>query len=232
MTAAIRIVLFIFAALVVFNALSMLFIAMKDGDNGMLAGAGAMALLAIGLVLAGRKLRQHKPTAINQLADQAADYFEHINTTRAFPPAPTDRVISKPDAPVLAACDARLLEMKSNSARAHAATRIKIGNQPFYIGGSRGAATISAQQTDFGELAVTPKTLIFVGDQRSVDIPLAKITAVDMAIDAVTISTQGRQRPLIFAVNNGLLWAVLIKNLMRLSLTGRELPPGAQIDMM
>ncbi|MFA6310621.1 MAG: hypothetical protein WC681_04020 [Sterolibacterium sp.] len=167
----------------------------------------------------------------NQLADEAAAYFDHVNSVGKFPESPTDRIISRQDCPVLAACNAKLLEVTSDQARQYLGTRVKLAGLPIYLGQSSSAARTAVREAAQGELAITPKSLIFDGQHRSADVDLDKITALDIAFDAITVSVRGRQKPLIFIVPNGLLWGMLIRNLIQIPVHGRQLPPGTQLTI-
>lgn len=167
-----------------------------------------------------------------RLAAEAAAFFESVNAAGAFPVAKTDRIIDKPSRPVLASCNARLFELKTTTSRGHAGTRVNVGGMPIYLGGSVPLSSTQLKESCLGELAITPDTLIFSGELKSVDVPLAKITSIDAMKDGVTIAAMGRQKPITFQVPNGLLWSQLIKNLMHGKAEGRALASGARLEVL
>lgn len=162
----------------------------------------------------------------------ALAYMESVNRTGAFPEAGTQRIISHADKPVLASCEGRLLEVTTEQARQYLGTRVKVGGLPIYLGQSASKSRTVLKETSQGELALTAKSLIFSGPQRSVDIDLDKIVALDVAVDGVTVSVSGRKKPFIFIVPNGILWGMLLKNLTQMKVEGRALPAGAQLQLL
>lgn len=198
--------------------------------TALIFGAGAYLLWR----RSGRSDRQDQTVAdeVARLAAEAIAFFESVNAARAFPVAKTDRIIDTPGRPVLASCNARLFELKTTTSRGLAGTRVKVGGMPIYLGGSVPISSTQLRESCAGELAITPDTLIFSGDLKSVDLALAKITSIDAMKDGVTISAMGRQKPITFRVPNGLLWSQLIKNLMHGKAEGRALVSGAQLEVL
>jgi hypothetical protein len=224
-----RILAVLFAASGLFGAIGMLF--MKDGASAALSSSVVSGLIAWGLWhWSGRAERG--AAARNSIVQEALGYVASINSAGGFPVAPTDRVISRPDQPVLAACNGRLLEVTTEQARQYLGTRVKVGGLPIYLGQSASRSKTVVKETAQGELAITAKSLIFSSPQRSVDIDLQKIVALDVAIDGVTVSVSGRQKPFIFIVPNGILWGMLLKNLSQMKVEGRALPAGAQLQLL
>lgn len=166
------------------------------------------------------------------IAQEATSFFESVNSSRQFPPANAERVLDRPDNPVLAACDATLMEVTADQARNYLGTRIKVGGMPIYLGRSASSSRAVTKATAKGELALTPTALVFNGAQRSADVDLRKITAIDIALDGISVAIKGKQKPLIFMVPNGLLWGQLVKNLAQIHLTGRELPAGVNLQVL
>jgi hypothetical protein len=207
----------------------------KDGPSIGFGPAVISGLIAWGLWhWSGKASRNANRSAAahNSIVQEALGYFAAVNDSGAFPIAPTDRIISRPDQPVLASCNGRLLEVTTAQARQYLGTRIKVGGLPIYLGQSASRSKTVVKETAQGELAVTAKSLIFSSPQRSVDIDLHKIVALDVALDGVTVSISGRQKPLIFIVPNGVLWGSLLKNLTQMKMDGRALPAGAQLQLL
>lgn len=166
-----------------------------------------------------------------RLVGEAAEFIAAVNAAGAFPPARADRVLSPKDEPILAACNARLVEASSEQVRSYIGTRIKVGKLPFYIGQSTPHFHRVIRETAVGELAVTPRSLVFSCPDKSVDFPLSKVIGVDIALDSFSVAVRGRQAPYLFAVSNGLLWGVLVKNLTQIGVSGRALPAGAKLTI-
>lgn len=223
------------AVLAAFGAIMDAALALSGGQGSKLLSAAVSALLAWGLwYWSGKtgRIAAASNAARDSIVQEALGYVEAVNNAGAFPPASTDRVISRPDQPVLAACNSRLLEVTTEQARQYLGTRVKVGGLPIYLGQSASKSKRVVKETAQGELALTAKSLIFSSTQRSVDIDLHKIVALDVAIDGVTVSVSGRQKPLIFIVPNGILWGVLLKNLTQIKVEGRALPAGAQLQLL
>jgi hypothetical protein len=165
------------------------------------------------------------------VVDETVAFFEHVNTTRAFPLANTDRVIDRPDAPVLAACNSRLFEITSTAPPVRMATRLKIGNVPIYLAPNP-VRKDKLKESGAGELAITNKEIVFSSPSKTISIRLDKIVAIDQFRDGIQVSAGGRAKPLLFVVPNGILWSQLVKNLINLQVNGRSLPPGSKLDFM
>jgi hypothetical protein len=171
-------------------------------------------------------------TKRESIVREATAYLEAVSAAGIFPESPTERILSRPDAPVLAACNAKLLEVSSDQIRRYLGTRIKLAGVPIYLGQSSPTYRTVVRQTAEGELAVTPTSLIFDSPQRSVSVDLEKISALDMGFAEITVSAKGTSRPYTFVVPNGLLWGMLLKNLIQLKLKGRMLPGGAKLQFL
>lgn len=163
------------------------------------------------------------------IVDEARRYFDTINTAGEFPANQTSTIISREENPVLAACNAKLFELIVEHAQNYYGTPLHMGSTPIYFAHRTDTSSQHLRETSSGELAITPRELIFNGGTRSVDIPLDKIISIDIMADGFHISVTGHPKPLIFAVPNGVLWGSLVKNLARVKLEGRRLPAGLQL---
>lgn len=164
-----------------------------------------------------------------QIVDETVQYFDAVNSSGRFPPAQAERIISTPDREILAACNAKLFELTTQRANNHVGTRMKLGSMPVYVGRSIPASSTELREASPGELAVTPDMLIFSGSLKSADVALSRITSVEILRDGITLTVTGRARPLTFQLSNGLLWGMLIKNLMQVKVVGRQLPEGVKL---
>lgn len=212
------------------QALAVLFVISGIGDL-FLAWQFGLFFIALGGLFwywSGKGTRGAAKAA--QIVAEARSYFETVNKAGEFPASSTSRIISRDENPVLAACNARLLELTADHARNYLGTRVKVGSLPIYLGRSASSGQ-HLRETAAGELAITPRELIFSGTSRSVDIPLDKITSIDIAADGFHLSVKGRQKPLVFIVPNGVLWGALVKNVARITLDGRRLPAGSLLAL-
>jgi hypothetical protein len=82
-----------------------------------------------------------------------------------------------------------------------------------YIGGSRGRSTSSQEwsKIDSGILTITNKRLIFDGGSADRSVALGKILAADSSLDSVEVSVENRQKSMVFAAENPLVLAVIIR---------------------
>lgn len=163
------------------------------------------------------------------VANEAAAFFDAVNRDRAFPPPSASRILDTPERQILAACDAKLLELGVERTRGYVGTRVKIGSMPLYLGKSAGTSKTVLKEAARGELAATTRGLLFSGQTSSLEIPYGKIIAVDTHIDGVTVAASDRAKPVTFIVANGLLWGMLLRNLVNIKLTSRQLPEGVSL---
>jgi hypothetical protein len=228
-------VVFAFLALTELITTIAKFLGDKHGDATLLLPTVISGLMAWGLWHWSNNADRVNNTDKSKrdlIAQETLSYFELVNTTGSFPIAPTDRIISRPDCPVLASCNARLLEVSTEKVEQYLGTRIKLAGMPIYLGQSSPKSRQVVQEAAQGELAITSKSLLFNGAQRSADVDLDKITALDIAIDGITVSVKGKQKPFIFIVPNGFLWGMLVKNLIHLKIEGRTLPAGSKLQVL
>lgn len=205
-------------------------IMLLSGHEPFLQRLGPAAVAALFSAIAGwgigrlNRNQAEVPKGAELLIEETMAFFEHVNAQRVFPPAQADRILSKPKAPLLAVCNARLFEMHVSRATQHVGTRLKLGGVPIYLGQSVPVSKSVMREASQGELGVTAKTLIFVGVDRSIDVKLDSVTSVEILADGFRLTAQGRVKPLTFVVSNGLLWAMLVRNLIALDVSGNRLP--------
>ena len=95
--------------------------------------------------------------------------------------------------------------------RAYTGTRLKLGSAPIYLGGGKSVANEKWGNVAYGELVLTNFRLIFIGDMRSIDLPLAKINGVEQFTNGIRINQTGRSKPIFFTVSNPQLWQEAIQ---------------------
>ena len=169
--------------------------------------------------------------ALDRMAAEATEYFQTVIAAREFPKPRPIRLLDTPGEPLLAVCDARLLELRRKTVRVGLGTRIKVAGTPFYVGRSDPITRTELQQMSQGELGITATRLIFSGALRSADFELARVVAVDVMSDAISVSVTGRQNPVYLQVSNPLLWGQLVRAIKQVRLEGRRLAPDQQIAL-
>ncbi|WP_428421928.1 hypothetical protein [Methylibium sp.] len=167
----------------------------------------------------------------DRLISEARSYFGAVNGAGEFPRAQADRLISSPDDPLLATCNAKLFEVSEEQARNYLGTRVMVGKLPVYMGRSAAQSREVLRQASEGELGITPTSIIFNGPTRSAIVQLDRIIAVEVMSDGFTVAARGQSKPVVFVVSNGLLWGALVRNLVQIKLQGRALPVGQELRL-
>lgn len=104
-------------------------------------------------------------------------------------------------------------EVVTERVRTYTGTRLKLGSTPVYLGGGKSVANEKQKNVAYGELVLTNFRLIFVGNMRSIDLPLDKINSVECFQSSIRISQSGKNKPIFFnTVFNPQLWkeAILV----------------------
>ena len=104
-------------------------------------------------------------------------------------------------------------EVVTESVRTYTGTRLKLGSTPVYLGGGKSVANEKQENVAYGELVLTNFRLIFVGNMRSIDLPLDKINGVECFHNSIQISQSSKNKPIFFnTVFNPQLWkeAILV----------------------
>ncbi len=93
--------------------------------------------------------------------------------------------------------------------------RIKVAKgvylTPRVGGGSIKQTETKIEKIDTGELYLTSKRLVFIGEKKTVSIPLKKIFAVEQFADAIKIGREGKQKAEYFTTESPLKWAVFLR---------------------
>lgn len=104
-------------------------------------------------------------------------------------------------------------EVVTERVRTYTGTRLKLGSTPVYLGGGKSVANEKQKNVAYGELVLTNFRLIFVGNMRSIDLPLDKINSVECFQSSIRINQSGKNKPIFFnTVFNPQLWkeAILV----------------------
>lgn len=206
--------------------------AFTEAGSAMLPGVLMLGVLAVGLwYWSGRGDRANAVRKARQeaAAQETLQFMDKVNRAGAFPAVAAGRIVSRPGCPVLVSCEARLTEVSQQQVRQYLGARINVAGIPVFLGQSTPRQQTVMREMAQGELALTPSALIFSGDLRSVDVELDKIIAIDIASDGFVVSIKGRETPFTFMVSNGFLMGVLVKNLVRMEMTSRQLPADSQL---
>lgn len=198
----------------------------------------APAHLAVAAVFVALAWRCHSSSTkelgrkVKVLAEEAAAFFAEVNARGGFAPVAAQGLVNKASEPYVAVVRAKFCEVSSERVGRATGTRIKVAGMPLLLGASQSRSVESMREAAEGELGLTVSSLNFHGGLRSQSIPLRKITAVEIMRDAFAVAVDGRARPVMFVVPNGILWGQLVKNLASLELQGPQLPTGAQLAVL
>lgn len=125
--------------------------------------------------------------------------------------APSSILMKKDEKCIFRERKADFYQERTQTRYAGGSARVKISKN-VSVGGFTGAPvrTESFTHIDSGELVLTNKRVIFVGDRKSIVIPVNKISAVERWRDAIDISKEGVVRQYRFLVEDGNFWADII----------------------
>jgi hypothetical protein len=193
-----------------------------------------IALLAWALSAAANKAKLEKDRIeqeklsekVRSQTAEACSYIDEVNRQRAFPTVWMQNVNSQKGEFGLLGEISTQFENKTKSYRLGAATRVKIGKIPLYLGGSRPFYYDDMVAAGSGDLYLSNRRIIFLSDKRSSTIALKDIIGIDASIDSITIHSSKRQTPYIFTVSNPAIWSLLVKVISSEGLTTPNLPDG------
>lgn len=165
--------------------------------------------LAIGSLI-GKAIEELKQKErVHLIAQQKDDFYRILE-------APENGII--PSAAMLKSGETGFIvdfvnmsEVVTERIRAYTGTRLKLGSAPIYLGGGKSVANEKWGNVAYGELVLTSFRLIFIGDMRSIDLPLAKINGVEQFTNGIRINQTGRSKPIFFTVSNPQLWQEAIQ---------------------
>lgn len=202
-------------ALLVLMALPM-FIAGPDGETST-RPMGYVLLGIVAMILAYKygmpMLARSTGNKIEAMAKEANDWAASLVNDQ--PPAVNTFGMIVPHGERAFLCEqpAQLAEVTTRRQMAHAGTRVKVGNMPFYFGGSEAITRREMTKSDSGTVMLTDKSVIFVGPLRTVAFSLRDVVQVSPSLDAFALNVRGRVTPVAIAVRNPLLWAGAITTL-------------------
>lgn len=157
---------------------------------------------------------------------EACSYVADANHARAFPTVWMQNVNSQKGEFGLLAQASTQFETKTKSYRLGAATRVKVGKLPLYLGGSKNFSYEDLVPVADGDLYLSNRRIIFLSSKRSTTIILKDILGIDADTGSITIHSSKRQKPLTFTVSNPAIWSLLIKVVSGEELDTPNLPDG------
>jgi hypothetical protein len=145
------------------------------------------------------------------LLAEANSYIENIKQTKSMKPIATQIMLKKGELAYLE-CQCTLKETRS--VRYFQSDRVGFRvAKGVYLGKTSG--TSQSQQElktiDTGTLTLTNKRLIFNGVTNDKVVQLEKLIAANPYLDAMEISTETRQKSMLFTVPNSLIWCSMVK---------------------
>lgn len=165
--------------------------------------------------------------AIQRLTQEAEAWLDAAYRRGRFEQYRPERaILGKTEFAVLCGTTS-MRELATERRNAGVGTRIKVGGLPIYLGGSRGISHQVLKEVAEGELVVTNKRLMFIGRDRQIVIPWAKLAGIEAFMDSILVADSGKAKPVMFPVPNGLLWAMAIRKLTELDLNDNNLPVTA-----
>jgi len=145
------------------------------------------------------------------LLEEAKSYTKKIFDAKALEPIQT-RIILKNDEIAFLECKSTLLETRSVRYFQSGSVGFRLTKR-IYLGSRSGTSQSQEElkHIDTGTITLTNKRLVFDGFSNGRNIQLSKLIAVDIFIDAIKVTTETRQKSLIFTVPNPLIWASTIR---------------------
>lgn len=144
---------------------------------------------------------------IDAQVDAARDWLE-VAAAAPISPASTGPVIVPKNQWAVLSERSTYHEYRSANTRAYVGTRIKIGKLPLYLGSAQTLPHTVLRPISDGQLVLTTKAILFVGEGRTASIDLEDLLSVEPTPDFIIVAPRTRSKPHIFSVSNPVLWAV------------------------
>src|ERR1035437_2179486 len=145
------------------------------------------------------------------LLEEADSYTKKIFDAKALEPI-TTRIILKNDEITFLECKSTLLETRSVRYFQSGSVGYRLTKR-IYLG-SRSGTSHSQEELkhiDTGTLTLTNKRLVFDGFSNGRNIQISKLIAVNLFLDSIKITTENRQKSLVFTATNPLIWTSTIR---------------------
>jgi hypothetical protein len=115
-----------------------------------------------------------------------------------------------------------LYEYRSERVTTGIGTRMGVGSLPVYLGQSRSVSEDKLRMVASGILTLTNQRFVFAGNTETLSVPLNRILRLENQVKFITLSFEKRHKPAMFAVKNGVTWALLVKTLTQVQLDSPE----------
>jgi hypothetical protein len=138
------------------------------------------------------------------LRAEAAAFFQR--NADGIPAIETNLILGG-DEHALLADQATLFESRAHRVYGGAGTSI----QGLRLGAGASESRDSIRRIDDGTLTLTTSRLIFDGTRENRSIKLKDLLSVEVLLDAIEVSIEKRQKSVIFALPNPLIWGPVIK---------------------
>ena len=171
-----------------------------------------VVVLFISLILWGWNAQKKHTERLKQaLLKEAESYVKKIFDAKALDLTPTN-IIIKEDEIAFLECNSTLLETRSVRYYESGRVGLRVAKR-LYVGSSSGTSHSQEElkHIDAGTLTLTNKRLVFTGLTNSRNIPISKLIAVNYFMDSIKVTTETRQKSLVFTVPNSLIWTFAIK---------------------
>ena len=170
------------------------------------------SVLLIVLIIWWKNAEKKRTELLKQtLFEEAKSYTKKIFDAKALEHIQTS-IILKNDEIAFLECKTTLLETKSVRYFQSGSVGYRLTKR-IYLGSRSGTShnQDELKHIDTGTLTLTNKRLVFTGLTNSRNIQISKLIAVNFFIDSIKVTTENRQKSLIFTVPNSLIWNFAIK---------------------
>lgn len=144
------------------------------------------------------------------LSNEVINYTNKCNEIGHFPLCHVANINLIKDEFALLSCNSVLHEVTTIRSGNAVGTRVKIGKIPLYLGKYSSSTTESLKEVSSGILCLTNKRIIFVGNYRSQSTDFKHLIGFENSLHELQINTIKSKKPLIYSVDNAVLWAVLL----------------------
>lgn len=186
--------------------------------------AGIVSVVAIALICTWvyrqRAARRAREAKIKLMEQKASSFLARI-AQGTLTPLETGLILQKDEHGIYREEESVLLETRAVRLYGGMGTRIA----RVYVGGGASEARQQWRHIDTGKLVLTTKRLVFDGAQENRTFKLVDVLSVTaVALDAIEVHSQRRMKASVFMVSNPLLWAPLIEQAAKGTISLRTRP--------
>lgn len=150
-----------------------------------------------------------------ELINEANSYIEKVKNNKGLIPITTS-ILLKKDEDAFLATESTLRETKAirYSQRGGVGLRVAKG---VYVGRSSGKSESQQEWRviDSGDITVTNQKLVFNGEKENRIIPIDKIVSISPWSDAIEITSETKNKSMLFSVDNPFIWAAVVNILVK-----------------